>query len=280
MKPKIALLISGRATCWEYCLRNVLINSQDDYDIDLFMSINEKNKDCEYFKIMKRELFPYLKDIYIDEYKIPNDFVNTCTEVCTPKQLINSKYVPSNVLSMFFNYKNAYNMALKYEKNNNLNYDFFMIFRSDIIIDKIPVFKNIKEDVLYSINQPCQFFSFGIYKICYLVSPEWVYAKKNIFGKYMMVYDFILEQCKIDNNYVCHYESNSTDHCIEQKINVERIDGIIYNVDSDRRIFDNWDKVKDTRIHNIHSRTLDYIDITSIDQEYIDKSKNKKPNPN
>ena len=52
MKPKIALLISGRATCWENCLLPILENSID-YDIDLFMSINNDNPDCIYFSIMK-----------------------------------------------------------------------------------------------------------------------------------------------------------------------------------------------------------------------------------
>jgi hypothetical protein len=38
---------------------------------------------------------------------------------------------------MWFNYKNAFEMACNYEKQNSFEYDFFMTFRSDIIIDKI-----------------------------------------------------------------------------------------------------------------------------------------------
>ena len=198
MKPKIALLISGRATCWENCLSQVLENSIE-YDIDLFMSINNKNKNCNYFIMMKNKLKNYIKDIYIEEYKVPNDFINTSTHKYTVKQLVNNKYIPLNILSMFFNYKNAFEMACNYQKKNNFNYDFFMTFRSDIIIDKIPLFKIIEDNVLYSINQPCQFISFGIHKT-EIISPEWVFGKENVIKLYLETYYFIIEQSKIDNN--------------------------------------------------------------------------------
>ena len=64
IKKTIAILISGRATCWENCLLPVLQNS-DDYNIHLFMSINNSSPDCTYFKIMKHHLKKYLKNIYI-----------------------------------------------------------------------------------------------------------------------------------------------------------------------------------------------------------------------
>jgi len=72
---------------------------------------------------------------------------------------------------MGFNYKNAFEMACEYENQNNIKYDFFMTFRSDIIIDKIPLFERVEKNVLCSINQPCQFISFGIHKVP-IISPE------------------------------------------------------------------------------------------------------------
>lgn len=264
MKPKIALLISGRATCWETCLLPILKNTTD-YDIDLFMSLNSNSPNCKYFSIMKKELSPYLRDLYINEYVVPDDFINTSTHIYTVKQLVNNKYVPMTVLSMFFNYKNAFEMASEYENQNNIKYDFFMTFRSDIVIDKIPLFGKVEEGLLYSINQPCQFISFGIHQVP-IVSPEWVYAKKDIMKMYLETYNFIIDQSKIDNNYICHYESNVTDNCIEKNINIVRIDNINYSVDANRRRFDNWEKMKDTRKVNISSSTLDYTDINMIDE--------------
>jgi hypothetical protein len=264
MKPKIALLISGRATCWETCLLPILKNTTD-YDIDLFMSLNSNSPNCKYFSIMKKELSPYLRDLYINEYVVPDDFINTSTHIYTVKQLVNNKYVPMTVLSMFFNYKNAFEMASEYEIKNKIKYDFFMTFRSDIIIDKIPLFGKVEEGLLYSINQPCQFISFGIHQVP-IVSPEWVYAKKDIMKMYLETYNFIIDQSKIDNNYICHYESNVTDNCIEKNINIVRIDNINYSVDANRRRFDNWEKMKDTRKVNISSSTLDYTDINMIDE--------------
>jgi hypothetical protein len=181
---------------------------------------------------------------------------------------VNNKYVPLNILSMWFNYKNAFEMAIDYEKQNGFEYDFLMTFRSDIIIDKIPLFKKVEENILYSINQPCQFISFGIHKVP-IISPEWVFAKKDIMKTYLQTYDFIIEQSKLDNNYICHYESNVTDNCIEKKINYVRVYNINYEVDKNRRRFDNWDLITDTRIHNISSSSVNYIDINTVDTEHL-----------
>lgn len=261
MKTRIALLISGRATCYEECLLKVLQNSVD-YDIDLFMSINNKNKECDYFKIMEEKLYPFLKYLYIEEFNVPDDFINTSTHPQCVKQLINGKYVPLNVLSMWYNYQNAFNNAIKYEEINKIKYDFFMTFRSDIIIEKIPLFKLFDNSTLCSIDQPCQFISFGIHKTN-IVSPEWVYATKEIMKEYLHTYDFIIDQSNLDNNYICHYESNVTDNCIEKNINIYRIQNIYYDVHHNRRIFDNWNNLKDTRIYNISSN-YNYIDINTI----------------
>ncbi len=272
MKPKIALLISGRATCWENCLLPILENSID-YDIDLFMSINNKNENCEYFTLMKNKLSSYLKNIYIKEFTVPDDFINTSSHEQSVKQLVNNKYIPLNILSMWFNYKNAYEMACNYEKQNNFEYDFFMTFRSDLIIDKIPLF-NANENILYSIIQPCHFISFGIYKVP-IVSPEWVFAKKDIMKIYLETYNFIIEQSKIDNTYICHYESNVTDNCIKKNLNIKRINGINYSVDANRRRFDDWENVKDTRVYNVSNRKFDYIDINKVNETLLLKTKIK-----
>jgi hypothetical protein len=139
-----------------------------------------------------------------------------------------------------------------------------MTFRSDIIIDKIPLFEKVEENVLYSTKQPCHFISFGIHKIP-IISVDWVFAKKDIMKLYLETYNFIIEQSKIDNNYICHYESNVTDNCIEKNINIVRIDNINYSLDVNRRRFDNWEETKDSRKVNISS-TMDYLDINDVDE--------------
>lgn len=273
MRPKIALLISGRATCWENCLLPVLKNSTD-YDIDLFMSINNNNPNCNYFKIMKNELASYLKGVYIHEYVVPEDFINTSNHIYSVKQLVNNKYVPLNLLSMWFNYKNAFEMACDYAQNNNFEYDFFMTFRSDIIIDKIPLFY-VEDNILYSIRDPFTFKCFGIHKV-ENISVAWVFCKKNIMENYLDTYNFIIEQSKLDNNYICHFESNVTDNCMEKKMNIVKINNIKYDVDANRRRFDNWEQVKDTRKVNISNRTTNYTDINIVDENTLLQSQIKQ----
>ena len=49
------MLISGRAARYEVALLKILQKS-NYYDIDLFMSINDKNKSCKYYQTMKISL--------------------------------------------------------------------------------------------------------------------------------------------------------------------------------------------------------------------------------
>jgi hypothetical protein len=94
--------------------------------------------------------------------------------------------------------------------------------------------------------------------------------------KYLKTYSFIIEQSKLDNNYICHFESNVTDNCMEQKMNIVKISNIKYNVDANRRRFDNWEEVKDTRKVNISNRTTNYIDINIVDENTLLQSQLKQ----
>jgi hypothetical protein len=233
------------------------------------MSINDE--DCEYYQIMRQKLNSWIKEVYINVYNVPDDFYNINVEPQCVKQLINGKWVPRNILSMFYNYKNAFEMACKYEKLNNIEYDYYMTFRTDIIIDKLPLFEcpNKNELLLYSINPPCYFISFGKYKVD-IVSNEWVYGNKQSMAIYCETYDYILETNKLDNNYIIHFESNCTDNCISKNLQIKRLENIPYYVDKNRRMFDkNWEKdehgnVSDSRIYDIANKTIDYIDIKTI----------------
>jgi hypothetical protein len=50
---KIAILISRRIARYESCLLPILNNSSY-HNIDLFVSVNDKNKDCKYYNDMKK----------------------------------------------------------------------------------------------------------------------------------------------------------------------------------------------------------------------------------
>jgi len=132
---EIALLISGRATRYEVCLLPFLISNSNKYNFSLFILINDNDKDCQYYQIMKEKLKKWLKILDIEEYKIPESFKKKFKpENKLSLQKINDKWLPYNCLSMLYNDNKAYNMAIKYEKENNIKYDIIMKFRSDILI--------------------------------------------------------------------------------------------------------------------------------------------------
>ena len=136
---KIALLISGRAARYEVCLLPFLLNNSKNYDFHLFMSINDKNTDCLYYNEMKKELSKWLRKVEIKEYLIPEEIVNIFKPSNKANlQKINNKWLPYNCLSMYYNDNRSFNMAVEYEKENNIKFDFYMKFRSDIINFTLP----------------------------------------------------------------------------------------------------------------------------------------------
>jgi hypothetical protein len=89
---------------------------------------------------------------------------------------------------------------------------------------------------------------------------------------YLEKYNFIINQSKIDNNFICPYESNVTDNCIEKNINCVRIENINYSVDANRRRFDNLKYYNDSRTHIIYSSIIDCIDINDVDETELLKT--------
>ena len=71
---RIAMLISGRAARYEVALLKILENT-NYHDIDLFMSINDKNTDCKYYQTMKIALKKWIKCCYINEFKIDQNLL-------------------------------------------------------------------------------------------------------------------------------------------------------------------------------------------------------------
>jgi hypothetical protein len=264
---RIAILISGRAARYEVCLLPILINCK--YDVDLFLSINDE--DCEYYKVMRAKLEPWLKGVYIQPIVFPTGFECVYQQhYMYAYQKIGDKWLPRNQLSMYYNDKNAFEMATKYENEHGFEYDTFMRFRSDICNTQIPNLTPLEKDelLLYSIDPLCKFISFGKHKVP-IVSSDWVWGNKKTMSLYCNTYDYVLEQnTKAKGKYLFHFESNHTDCMIDHGVKIKYVP-VMYHVDVNRKIFDkNWKK--DEHGQYADSRKVlpqgahEYIDIKSV----------------
>lgn len=236
---RVALLISGRATRYEVCLLPIL--EACPYDIDLFMSINAE--DCEYYSVMRTRLSKWLKGVYIQPFTIPEGFdTHFIDDYRYCYQLINGKWLPRNQLSMYWNDRNAFQMACDYETTHQIQYDCFMRFRADIIHTSLPSLKPIdgNEMKLYSIYPMCMFDSFGIHRRP-IISSDWVWGNRKTMSIYCHTYDYVLKKnTELCGKYIFHFESNHTDCMVEHTIPIEYVH-IHYHVDKHRKVFDtNW----------------------------------------
>jgi len=268
---RIALLISGRAARYEVCLLPILENSK--HQIDLFMSINDENGDCDYYKEMQQTLAKWLKKCVISKYEVPQSFIDVFKPevhwVCLQK--INNRYVPHNVLSMFYNEQNAFKLATEYADSNNIEYDYYMKYRTDIILDP-NIFENLQpimNDRLY-INTPiCKFrLEHSIHKVdC--ICHDWLWGKREMMTKWAGIYDYIFEMNnKYNGEYYIAFEGCITDYIMSNNINYETV-YYSYQLDRNRRIFEKiWENAgsnecRDIRINNIPGALLP-IDIRSV----------------
>lgn len=234
---KIAMLISGRAARYEMCLLPILESCNNGYEIDLFMSINDE--DSLYYKVMREKLAKYLKGVYINKYKLPEGFTYTHSGSRWNFQLINGEYMPYNIMSMFWNDHNAFEMAVQYAKENNIHYDLFMKFRSDIAHTSIPELMKFDDETfhLFSIFPSCHFTSNGIYKVP-IISDAWVWGNYKSMKVYCNAYDYILRKNKETNGayFIC-FESSNTDNVVENNLHYTYVKHP-YKLDAHRRIFD------------------------------------------
>jgi hypothetical protein len=251
---RIALLITGRAARYDACLLPILQNTPY-HNIDIFMSINDEP--CEYYDIMQQLLAPYLKGLYIKKYEIPKDIFDIFNEnesIATHKmqvnlQKINGKFVPNNCLSMYYNAKNAFNMATEYADKNGFEYDTYMQFRSDIMNFSFPENIDIDSKYLHSAIPLCNFTSGGIYKKP-IVCDAIAYGIREIMKIYCNTYDFVIKNTLIySGKYYIAFECSLTDNIYDNNIPI-KYHSIPYSLDKNRRIFD--DILNDSRgvMHN------------------------------
>lgn len=278
---KIAILISGRIARYESCLLPILNNSPY-HDIDLFISVNDKdkNKNCKYYNDMKRNLNKWLKFINISEFNIDKETFNIFNPdisiskkikkpVCLQK--INGKYVPYNVLSMYYNDMITFNKACEYACKMNIEYDLYLKFRSDIICYNIP--KNIiKPDNnkihLYNHVPLCNFISNGLYNKP-IICDAYAWGNAKTMKIYCNTYNYVINKIKEYNGmYYVAYECSLTDNIYEN--NIEHSYYYYgYKLDKNRRMFDDIDNDIRDPIPNQSERN---VDINTFDK-YIPSSK-------
>lgn len=230
---RLAILISGRIFRYDKCLLP-LLQKNTQINIDLFVSINDI--DSYYYTLVKKDLSPWLKDIYINLYEFPLNFNHT--HIGTPGYIcINSTYKPLNQMSMYFNDNNAFKMAIQYSKQYNFTYDVIMKYRADIINSILPNFhiEPIKPDILYYARPICCFITHGLFKVpC--ISDAWCWGSPTIMEKYCDTYNFVLKTLETTNgNYYIAFEDCITDNCYDKHLKFLIIN-LEYHLDINRRL--------------------------------------------
>jgi len=271
---RIAMLISGRAARYEVCLLPIL--EACDYEIDLFMSINDT--DGLYYSVMREKLAKWIKGFYIHPYSIPENFKTEFrpNNATMSYQKINGIWVPRNQLSMYYNDSNAFKMACDYSLEKGFEYELFMRFRSDIFNTTIPILSPVDPStlVLHSIVPLGLYTAFGKHKRR-AISSDWVWGNKKTMAIYCNTYEYVLQNNTLANgNYLFHYESNHTDNMVDNGIQIV-YHHIIYNVDANRKLFDDtWKINEDGTINDSRgvlpkNATVRYIDSSTISNTLI-----------
>lgn len=255
---RVAVLISGRAARYEVCLKRLLEKNKHEYD--LFISVNDEP--CKYYEVMEQSLNTWLKGLEIKPFSFPDDFENH--HPGTVRQFVNGKFLPQNVMSMFYNDMNAFNMATKYADDNGFEYDAYLKYRSDIIADDMPNIVKSSDYKIFSTVPLCDFtvplvnrntISLGDHVP--LVSDAIAYGNRKSMSVYCKTYEFILEMNHLwEKKYQVHFETCLTQNVHDKKVPVERF-AYAYKLDGNRRIFDTvWENAGteecgDSRINNI-----------------------------
>ena len=149
----IAILISGRIHHYSSLL-TLLNNNKDNYNIHVFMSVNDN--DFEFYDKLKDDLKYFIKGINISKYEIPPNFYNIFMIKCN--NIYNTAQY--RTLSMLYNDNKCFNMAIDYKNKHNIQYDIYLRTRSDIICKDFPFSKySLKSinDYLYCVNPICKF---------------------------------------------------------------------------------------------------------------------------
>jgi hypothetical protein len=229
---RVAVLISGRLKCYESCLIPLLKDSQ--YDIDLFISINGERD--EYHNNALYNLSKWLKGEYICPYTVPQSykdiFINMNSGTNEP--------LPYNQLSMFFNDRNAFELATQYADDNNFEYDAYMKYRSDIITSKLPDIQKNDEYKIFSVvpwnnhyspvidrTKPTIYNSPGDWRLPETINAPWVsdaivYGNRASMNAYTKTYEYCFEMNELWNGlYPIAFEPSVTQNVYDKGLEVK-----------------------------------------------------------
>jgi len=218
---RVAVLISGRLKCYQTCLIPLL--EEASYDVDLFCSVNDI--ESEYYDIVRKNLSPWLKGLYIKPFlfskRFTEVFVNINTNLPEPK--------PYNPMSMFFNDRNAFDMATKYADDNGFEYDAYMKYRSDIITSSLPTIDSSEEYEIKSVVPWCNHTAplvtrdpIGYGEVVPWVSDAIVYGNRNSMRAYTETYNFCMEMLELfEGRYPCNFEPSVTQNAYDKMLNIK-----------------------------------------------------------
>jgi len=241
---KVAMLLSGRIKCYETCLIPLLEISP--YEVDLFISVN--GEEDEYHNKALDNLSKWLKGKYICPYSIPEDYIDTFINMNSGT----NEPLPYNQMSMFFNDRNAFELATQYADDNNFEYDAYMKYRSDIITDCLPSIKVIEDYKLFSVIpwnnhkssvidrlKPTIYNGPGDWKLQETIDIPWVsdaivYGNRDSMNVYTQTYKYCMEMNKLWNGlYPIAFEPSVTQNVYDKKLTVKYFNNP-YSIDPSR----------------------------------------------
>jgi hypothetical protein len=211
------------------------------------MSINDENEYCNYYNEMKIKLKPWLKNIIIKKYIIPEETADlfnpnesiSSNRIQTNLQPENGKKLPIHCLSMYYNDNKCFKMACEYADNNNFEYDYYMKYRSDIINSTVPIIYSKEKDNihLYCAIPLCNFTSGGLFKKP-IICDAFAWGNRKTMSIYCNTYKYcILKNKEYNGKYYIAFECSLTDNIYENNVPVSYCN-MPYNLDKNRRMFD------------------------------------------
>jgi hypothetical protein len=155
-------------------------------------------------------------------------------------QKIGSKLLPHNLMSLFANDKNVYDNAVKYSEDNNIIYDCYMKFRTDILPECMCIPDNIplSNDKLYFTRPYYRIFTtHGKHKGLSLSDDMWVWGTKDMMKKWTGIYEYIINMNKESNgSYYIAHETSFTDFIYDSQIPYEKVYELRYYLDIHRKM--------------------------------------------
>jgi len=193
---KVALCFHGQPRNWlsavPYIKNNILLN----YDTDIFghtwwdeLQIGKEYQTSPFTGGKKY----FITEGDIEKLKQTYDFRDF--KVDAPRNFLNEKkykvYIPekhdiliNSLKSRYFSLKTVLNMTQKYEKENNLDYDWLLLTRYDIEILMMPNLNNLEQNKIYVENYVHRGRKWILNDMFIILGNKYKYVHKNIYDDF------------------------------------------------------------------------------------------------